>query len=52
MHEKCENEWFHLSCVGLTQLPPEDELWFCQNCKDKYKKEIEKMLKEHKSKAK
>lgn len=49
MHELCEHEWFHLTCVNLTQPPPDEELWFCDGCKKKYKKEIEQKLKDHKS---
>ncbi|KAI9302826.1 hypothetical protein BJ944DRAFT_269334 [Cunninghamella echinulata] len=26
----CEKEWFHYSCVGLTE-PPAGQ-WFCNNC--------------------
>ncbi|CAI2377731.1 unnamed protein product [Moneuplotes crassus] len=47
MHDKCAHEWFHLNCVNLTQLPPEDSLWFCDGCQKKYKKEIEAKLKNH-----
>lgn len=50
MHEKCDHEWFHLGCVNLTQPPPDEELWFCDGCQKKYKKEIEQKIKEHKSK--
>ena len=46
MHEKCAHEWFHLGCVNLAQLPPDDATWFWDGCKKKYKKEIEAKLKE------
>ena len=46
MHEKCEHEWFHLKCAGLEHVPAEDELWFCEGCHKKYKKEIEQKMKE------
>ena len=29
--EECE-EWFHLKCMGLTQAPERDELWYCRRC--------------------
>lgn len=32
---KCQNEWFHLACVGLN-APPEGK-WYCSNCKNKLK---------------
>ena len=44
MKEKWEYEWFHLKCVKLEQVPNED-LWFCDDCKVKYKKEIEQKYK-------
>lgn len=46
MHDDCQYEWFHLSCVKLTHLPGDNELWFCDGCKAKYRKEIEIKLKE------
>ncbi|CAL8077112.1 unnamed protein product [Orchesella dallaii] len=27
----CE-DWYHWTCVGFTQLIPEDEPWFCKRC--------------------
>ena len=44
MKEKWEYEWFHLKCVKLDQVPNED-LWFWDDCKVKYKKEIEQKYK-------
>jgi hypothetical protein len=32
---KCQNEWFHLSCVDLN-APPEGK-WYCNDCKNKIK---------------
>lgn len=29
---ECEEEWFHLECAGLDDVPPEGEDWFCRNC--------------------
>jgi PHD-finger len=31
-NEKCNIEWFHFACVGLTKLPKGD--WFCKACKN------------------
>lgn len=28
----CKMEWFHLECTDLTELPGEEETWFCRNC--------------------
>lgn len=32
---KCQNEWFHLACVGLN-APPEGK-WYCNECNNKLK---------------
>ena len=32
---RCQNEWFHLACVGLN-APPEGK-WYCIDCKNKLK---------------
>ena len=29
----CEKEWFHLSCVGLEELPPRRTKWYCPDCR-------------------
>jgi len=34
-NHKCEGEWFHLGCVGLTK-PPKGK-WYCQNCQESTK---------------
>ncbi|QIW95475.1 hypothetical protein AMS68_000993 [Peltaster fructicola] len=33
----CEKEWFHLSCVGLDELPPRRTKWYCPDCRKKLK---------------
>jgi hypothetical protein len=33
----CEKEWFHLSCVGLDDLPPRRTKWYCPDCRKKLK---------------
>ncbi|KAF8467627.1 hypothetical protein BDZ91DRAFT_722774 [Kalaharituber pfeilii] len=35
--EKCEREWFHLDCVGLTQPPKGKAKWYCDDCLTKRK---------------
>ena len=32
-YEKCEKEWFHLECVGLTEIPPRTTKWYCPECR-------------------
>lgn len=34
-NDKCPREWFHLGCVGLKNVPGEDEEWYCKECKVK-----------------
>ncbi|RDL40736.1 FYVE zinc finger [Venustampulla echinocandica] len=29
----CEKEWFHLECVGLTEIPPRTTKWYCPECR-------------------
>lgn len=35
--ESCKREWFHLSCVGLVELPPRRTKWYCPECRKKLK---------------
>ncbi|WPG98470.1 Hypothetical protein R9X50_00126100 [Acrodontium crateriforme] len=36
-NDDCEREWFHLSCVDLTELPPRRTKWYCPDCRKKLK---------------
>ncbi|KAF8864193.1 hypothetical protein BDZ45DRAFT_614424 [Acephala macrosclerotiorum] len=29
----CEKEWFHLECVGLTEIPARTTKWYCPECR-------------------
>ena len=29
---KCQLEWFHLTCIGLTEVPPREAKWYCPDC--------------------
>ncbi|KAJ3821027.1 hypothetical protein EV361DRAFT_497074 [Lentinula raphanica] len=31
-NEECVNQWFHLTCTGLSRLPDESEKWYCDDC--------------------
>ena len=33
--QECEKEWFHLECVGLTDIPPRTTKWYCPDCRRK-----------------
>ncbi|TKA25243.1 hypothetical protein B0A50_05941 [Salinomyces thailandicus] len=32
--EDCERQWFHFECVGLAQVPADDEEWYCPDCRE------------------
>ena len=32
-NDDCEKEWFHLTCVGLAELPPRRTKWYCPDCR-------------------
>uniref|UniRef100_A0A0K0E8K0 Inhibitor of growth protein n=1 Tax=Strongyloides stercoralis TaxID=6248 RepID=A0A0K0E8K0_STRER len=34
-NDKCPIQWFHLECVKVTEIPKDDELWFCDKCSTK-----------------
>ncbi|CEF63612.1 Zinc finger, PHD-type domain and Zinc finger, FYVE/PHD-type domain and Zinc finger, RING/FYVE/PHD-type domain and Zinc finger, PHD-finger domain-containing protein [Strongyloides ratti] len=34
-NDKCPIQWFHLECVKVTEIPKDDELWFCDKCSAK-----------------
>ncbi|KAK1751755.1 hypothetical protein QBC47DRAFT_390941 [Echria macrotheca] len=31
--QNCKGEWFHLECVGLTDVPPRTTKWYCPDCR-------------------
>jgi hypothetical protein len=35
--DNCEKEWFHLTCIGLEDLPPRRTKWYCPDCRKKLK---------------
>eukprot|EP00968_Pinguiococcus_pyrenoidosus_P004099 scaffold269_cov229-Pinguiococcus_pyrenoidosus.AAC.11 len=34
-NDNCPYEWFHLECLGLSEPPPDNEPWFCPECRGK-----------------
>ncbi|KUJ20959.1 uncharacterized protein LY89DRAFT_715261 [Mollisia scopiformis] len=32
-NSECEKEWFHLECVGLTEVPARTTKWYCPQCR-------------------
>ncbi|KAG9884568.1 hypothetical protein KCU94_g18130, partial [Aureobasidium melanogenum] len=41
-NDSCELEWFHLECVGLTELPGRRAKWYCPICREKLKVGLDK----------
>ncbi|KAJ6115519.1 hypothetical protein N7523_005936 [Penicillium sp. IBT 18751x] len=37
-NQDCDREWFHLECVGLSEVPSRTAKWYCPNCRVKYHK--------------
>lgn len=35
---QCDREWFHLDCVGLTEVPSRTAKWYCPQCRVKLHK--------------
>lgn len=31
--DNCKQEWFHLECVGLSDIPPRTTKWYCPECR-------------------
>lgn len=31
--KQCEKEWFHIECVGLTEIPARTTKWYCPECR-------------------
>ena len=31
--QNCEKEWFHLECVGLSEIPARTTKWYCPQCR-------------------
>ncbi|KAI1213222.1 uncharacterized protein F4807DRAFT_255554 [Annulohypoxylon truncatum] len=31
--QNCKQEWFHLGCVGLTEIPARTTKWYCPECR-------------------
>ncbi|GAQ04284.1 hypothetical protein ALT_1605 [Aspergillus lentulus] len=37
-NQDCDKEWFHLECVGLSEVPSRTAKWFCPDCRVKFHK--------------
>jgi len=30
----CGKQWFHFDCVGISDVPREDQIWYCEDCEE------------------
>ncbi|KAL2854814.1 hypothetical protein BJY01DRAFT_204840 [Aspergillus pseudoustus] len=37
-NQDCDREWFHLDCVGLSEVPSRTAKWYCPECRVKFNK--------------
>ncbi|RMJ22088.1 PHD finger domain protein, partial [Aspergillus sp. HF37] len=37
----CDREWFHLNCVGLSEVPSRTAKWYCPDCRVKFHKGVD-----------
>lgn len=37
-NQDCDREWFHLDCVGLSEVPSRTAKWYCPECRVKFSK--------------
>ncbi|KAJ5239937.1 hypothetical protein N7468_004556 [Penicillium chermesinum] len=37
-NQDCDREWFHLDCVGLSEVPSRTAKWYCPDCRVKFHK--------------
>ena len=44
------DDWYHYSCVGITEPPGEDESWFCKKCVQKQQQIESKFVKKKETK--
>ncbi|KAJ5577590.1 uncharacterized protein N7459_006554 [Penicillium hispanicum] len=41
----CDREWFHLECVGLSEVPSRTAKWYCPECRVKFHKGADGIIK-------
>ncbi|KAJ5774014.1 hypothetical protein N7457_008910 [Penicillium paradoxum] len=44
-NQDCDREWFHLSCVGLTEVPSRTAKWYCPQCRVKLHMGVDGIIK-------
>ncbi|KAJ5267050.1 hypothetical protein N7478_009858 [Penicillium angulare] len=44
-NQDCDREWFHLDCVGLSEVPSRTAKWYCPECRVKFSKGLDGIVK-------
>ncbi|KAL4897163.1 hypothetical protein BDV59DRAFT_169930 [Aspergillus ambiguus] len=44
-NQDCDREWFHLDCVGLSEVPGRTAKWYCPDCRVKFHKGMDGIVK-------
>ncbi|KAJ5155813.1 hypothetical protein N7492_008616 [Penicillium capsulatum] len=44
-NQDCDREWFHLDCVGLSEVPSRTAKWYCPDCRVRFHKSSDGIVK-------
>ncbi|PLB40776.1 putative PHD finger domain protein [Aspergillus candidus] len=44
-NQDCDREWFHLHCVGLSEVPSRTAKWYCPDCRVRFNKGTDGIIK-------
>ncbi|OJJ39324.1 hypothetical protein ASPWEDRAFT_66181 [Aspergillus wentii DTO 134E9] len=44
-NQDCDREWFHLDCVGLSEVPSRTAKWYCPACRVRFNKGVDGIVK-------
>ncbi|KAF9889099.1 hypothetical protein FE257_008076 [Aspergillus nanangensis] len=44
-NQDCDREWFHLNCVGLSEVPSRTAKWYCPECRVRFQKGMDGIVK-------
>ncbi|KAL4868849.1 hypothetical protein BDV12DRAFT_168766 [Aspergillus spectabilis] len=48
-NQDCDREWFHLDCVGLSEVPSRTARWYCPECRIKLHKGTDGIIRSNSS---
>ncbi|KKK19617.1 hypothetical protein ARAM_005184 [Aspergillus rambellii] len=48
-NQDCDREWFHLDCIGLSEVPSRTAKWYCPDCRVKFNKGTDGIIKSNSS---